>query len=150
MIWLRSIAFAIVFYLWTLIAAILLLPTLILPRAAAQWGLKSWAKVDVALLSAICGVRVEVRGRQYMPTGPALIAAKHQCMFDIFGSVAVLPDACYVLRKELARIPIFGWWAWKCGNIVIDREGQAKALKKLVAEAHLDVEALKVAFGVKR
>lgn len=135
MIWARSVAFSVAFYLWTLIAAILCLPTLILPRAAAQWALKTWAKVAAVLLALICGVKVEVRGRQHMPAGPALIASKHQCMFDIFGTVAVLPDACYVMRKELMLIPIFGWWAWKCGEIVVDREGQAKALKKMLADS---------------
>lgn len=135
MIWARSIAFAAFFYLWTLLAAILSLPTLVMPRAAAQWAMKTWAKVAAVLLNVICGVRVEVRGRQHMPTGPALIASKHQCMFDIFGTVAMLPDACYVMRKELAWIPIFGWWAWKCDEIVIDREGQAKALKKMLTDS---------------
>jgi 1-acyl-sn-glycerol-3-phosphate acyltransferase len=40
-----------------------------------------------------------------------------------------------VARKELMVIPFFGWYAWKSGMIVVDREGQAKALKKLVADS---------------
>jgi 1-acyl-sn-glycerol-3-phosphate acyltransferase len=39
-----------------------------------------------------------------------------------------------VLRQELMRIPIFSWWAWKCRMIVIDREGGAKTLRKLLAD----------------
>jgi 1-acyl-sn-glycerol-3-phosphate acyltransferase len=55
-------------------------------------------------------------------------------MFDIFGTIAVLPAGCYVLRKELMRIPIFSWWAWKCHMIVIDREGGSKALRHMLGE----------------
>jgi len=87
------------------------------------------------LLSVICDVRVEVRGREHAPVGAALVAAKHQCMFDIFGTFNLLPDASYVLRQELMRIPIFGWWARKCHMLVIDREGGAKTLRKLLADA---------------
>jgi 1-acyl-sn-glycerol-3-phosphate acyltransferase len=135
MIWLRSLLFTAAFYLWSTVAAIVMLPTLVLPRAACAWTLRMWGKVDTWLLRVICDIKVEVRGRQHLPAGAALIAPKHHCMFDIFGAFAFLPDSCFVLRKELMRIPFFGWYAWKCGMIVVDREGHAKALKKMVADA---------------
>jgi len=131
----RSVAFTLAFYLWTLIAAILFLPALAGPRRWAQASLKAWGAVETVLLRVICDVRVEVRGREHVPTGAALVASKHQCMFDIFGTLAILPDGSYVLRQELMRIPIFSWWAWKCGMIVIDREGGARTLRKLLADS---------------
>jgi 1-acyl-sn-glycerol-3-phosphate acyltransferase len=124
-----------VFYLWSTLAAIVMAPTLILPRAACVWTLRMWGGVVTGLLRFICGVKVEIRGRQYLPTGAALIAPKHQCMFDIFGAFAFLPDSAFVMRKEFMRIPFFGWYALRAGMIVIDREGQTKALKKMVADA---------------
>jgi 1-acyl-sn-glycerol-3-phosphate acyltransferase len=138
---LRSALFALVFYLWSLLAGVACLPAMLLPRRQAQGVLTGWATVVTLLLRLICGVRVEVRGREHMPTGPALIASKHQCMFDIFGTMAILPDGCYVLRQELARIPIFGWWARKTGMLVIDRDGQAKALRKLLADSRARLAA---------
>ncbi len=128
----RSLAFNLAFYLWTLFAAIVTLPILLAPRPAAQATLNLWAKVVTWLLRVVGGVRVEVRGREHVPVGVALVAPKHQCMFDIFGLIAVLPDSCFVLRKELMRIPVFGWWAWKCDMIVIDREGGSKALRHML------------------
>jgi 1-acyl-sn-glycerol-3-phosphate acyltransferase len=136
----RSIVFAIAFYLWTLIAAILFLPALAGRRRWAQASLKAWGAVVTWLLRVICGVRVEVRGREHAPAGAALVASKHQCMFDIFGTFSLVPDASYVLRQELMRIPIFSWWAWKCGMIVIDREGGAKTLRKLLADSRQRLE----------
>jgi 1-acyl-sn-glycerol-3-phosphate acyltransferase len=131
----RSLAFTLAFYLWTLVAAIVFLPVLVMPRRYAQGSLKVWGAVVTWLLRVICGVRVEVRGHEHAPTGAALVASKHQCMFDIFGSFSLVPDASYVLRQELMRIPIFSWWAWKCQMIVIDREGGAKTLRKLLADS---------------
>jgi 1-acyl-sn-glycerol-3-phosphate acyltransferase len=131
----RSLAFTFAFYLWSLVAAIAFLPVLVGPRRFAQGSLKVWGAVVTWLLRIICDVRVEVRGREHAPVGAALVAAKHQCMFDIFGTFNLLPDASYVLRQELMRIPIFGWWARKCHMLVIDREGGAKTLRKLLADA---------------
>lgn len=135
MTWIRSLLFVAVFYLLSTVTAFLMLPTLVLPRRACAGMLKVWGSAVTVLLRLICGVRVEVRGRQHMPRGAALIASKHQCMFDIFGAFAFLPDGCFVARKELMRIPFFGWYLRKAGMIVVDREGQAKALKKLVADS---------------
>lgn len=134
MIWVRSVLFAIAFYLWTLMVAVVCLPTLAMPRGAAQWALKFWARGDAVLLRVICGVRVEVRGRQHRPTGPALVAAKHQCMFDVFAQFVVLPDSCFVMRKELMLIPFFGWYAWKQRMVVVDREGGSTALRQMVRD----------------
>ena len=70
-----------------------------------------------------------------MPNGRAIVAAKHQCMFDVFAQFAWLDDSCFVMRKELMRIPFFGIYAWKAGTLVVDRDGGAKALRDMLAEA---------------
>jgi 1-acyl-sn-glycerol-3-phosphate acyltransferase len=135
MIWARSLLFVAAFYLWSTVCAIAMLPTLVLPRKACAWALRVWGAQVTTLLRLICGVRVEIRGRRHMPTGAALIASKHLCMFDVFGAFAFLPDSCFIARKELTRIPFFGWYLAKTGMIAIDREGAAKALKQMVSEA---------------
>src|SRR5262249_40780239 len=64
-----------------------------------------------------------------------LIAAKHQGMFDTIGPFSYLPDACFVLKKELLSIPFYGWHAKKARMIPLDREGSSKALKDLMRAA---------------
>ena len=36
-------------------------------------------------------------------------------MFDVFAQFVWLDDSCFVMRKELMRIPLFGLYAWKVG-----------------------------------
>ncbi|MGI9168717.1 MAG: lysophospholipid acyltransferase family protein, partial [Caulobacteraceae bacterium] len=132
---LRSLAFAAVFYPWSTAMAIALLPLLIGPRRWIMRVTGLWAAVVIVLLRWICGVRVEVRGREHLPAGPALIGAKHQCMFDTMAPLAVFADAAYVMKKELMAIPFYGWYARKAGMIVVARQAHAKALRKLVADA---------------
>lgn len=134
MIWLRSLLFIALFYVWSVALTLLFLPALALPRGVTRFAFRFWSRGVTALLRACCGVRVELRGREHLPQGRALIAAKHQCMFDVFGQFAWLPDACFVMRKELMRIPIFSWYARKARMVVIDREGGARALRQLLKD----------------
>lgn len=135
MIQVRSFLFLVYFYLMSTVAAFLMLPTLILPRGAVVACMSIWGRCVTLGLRVICGIRMEVRGRENLPAGGVLIAGKHQCMYDIFGGLGFLPDGCFVMRKELMRIPFFGWYALKSRMIVVDREGHSAALRKLVADS---------------
>jgi len=135
MILARSLVFALLFYLWSLTLCVIFLPALILPRGVVVWAFKLWARGTVWLLGVCCAIRVEVRGREHAPSGRALIAAKHQCMFDVFAQFSVLPATAFVTKKELRWVPWFGWYAQRVGNIFVDREGHSAALKKLIREA---------------
>lgn len=134
MIRLRSVIFAAAFYLWSAGMCVICTPILLLPRSATREAQRFWAKGVLLLLRVCCDVKVELRGREHLPTGRGLIAAKHLCMLDVFAQFAFLPDVCFVMRKELMRIPYFGWYAAKARMIVVDREGGARALKQLVRD----------------
>lgn len=135
MIALRSALFTAAFYLWSLLTSLVMTPLLLGRRRWVVGALSWWARGINVLLLVICGVRVELRGRQHMPTGAAIVAPKHQCMYDVFAQFAWLPFACFVMKKELLWVPFFGWWAWKAGMVPVDRAGHSAALKKLVRDA---------------
>jgi 1-acyl-sn-glycerol-3-phosphate acyltransferase len=131
---LRSALYAVWLFVGTTVLAIVYLPLLAMPRGALAAGIRAWGWYLRAGLKWICGVTVEVRGVEYLPKGPALIAAKHQGWLDVFAGFTLLPDACYVMKRELLKIPLIGWYCRKVGMVWVDREGHAAALKKLVAD----------------
>ena len=135
MLLVRSLAFTALFYLWSVFWVLLILPLVVLPRIWMIRSWKIWASGVILLLRVVCNIRVEFRGQQYIPRGHALIAPKHQCMFDVFAQFVVLPNSCFVTKKELMWIPFFGWYAAKARMIEVDRAGQAAALRKMVADA---------------
>ncbi|MFA7262586.1 MAG: lysophospholipid acyltransferase family protein [Caulobacter sp.] len=135
MILVRSLTFTLAYYLYSTLVALAMIPLFLAPRRWVTHVLTWYGAGTTLLLRVICNIRVEIRGREHLPKGAALIAAKHQCMFDIFGGFAFLPDACFVTKKELMVIPFLGWYATKGGMIVVDRDGHASALRKLVADA---------------
>ena len=135
MLLLRSVAFTVLFYLWSVFWVLLISPLLLAPR---RWIVRSWviwSRGVIGMLRVVCGIRVEFRGQQHIPRRRALIAPKHQCMFDVFAQFSVLPDSCFVTKRELMWIPFFGWYAMKAKMISVDRAGQATALRKMVADA---------------
>jgi len=135
LILIRSLVFTVVFYVWSVIYAIAMVPHLVAPRRWLLAALRFWSLSLIVLLRVICGIRVEIRGREYAPAGDALIAPKHQTMFDVFVQFSALKGSLFVFKKELMAIPIFGWIALKLGSIVVDRAGQATALRDMVRRA---------------
>ncbi|WOI52866.1 lysophospholipid acyltransferase family protein [Parvularcula sp. LCG005] len=108
-----------------------------------DWTLASsrlWNGMVYQGLRFICGIDSETIGRDRLPDGPAIIAANHQSMWETVALCAQLPRPCFVLKKELGDIPIFGWWCRRSGFIFVDRSAGAAALKKMVRDARVAID----------
>jgi 1-acyl-sn-glycerol-3-phosphate acyltransferase len=133
---LRAAAFNALFMLLTAAMGIVLLPLLALPRRHAVRALRGWAGAVLALLRGLVGLDVRVTGREHLSAaGAMLVAAKHQSAFDTIVWLTLLPDAAYVLKRELLRIPIYGWFAAHAGMIAVDRGAGASAMRGLLRDA---------------
>lgn len=131
--WLRSALFNAFFFGFSASYAALLLPLLVLPRSWLLQPIRFWARMIVAMLRPLCGIRVRVTGREHLPeSGAALIAAKHQSAFDTVVWLWLLPDPAYVLKRELLDIPVWGWLARGTGMIAVDRLAGASAMRHLL------------------
>jgi len=140
MIGLRSLAFNIALYLYTAVVSILGTPVFLASRrSAARFG-AAWAAGALVLLRWTVGLSHEVRGRENLPAGPAIIAMKHQSAWDTFAVTVVFTDPAIVLKKELLLIPFYGWYLWKAGMIAVDRAAGSAALKRLLTAARRAAE----------
>ncbi len=93
---------------------------------------KLWGRFCLWALRVTCGVRLRVEGLAAMPAGPVIIAAQHQSAMDILIWLTLLPNPVFVLKQELCKIPLFGALLAPAGNIPVDRDGGAPALRKMV------------------
>lgn len=132
---LRSLVFMVLFYAWGLALSLLYLPLLLAPRRRMVAAARFWLKGGLFLLRTVCGLGHEIRGRENLPRGPLVIAAKHQSMWDTMIFHSLLDDPAYILKQELQHIPLFGWYLRKHGMIGIDRSAGAKALKLMMNQA---------------
>lgn len=132
MIFLRSLLFQMLFYVWTALCAVLGAPFMLGPPLAMMRFGTEWSRVTLWLLRIGARLTHEVRGREHLPAGPALIAMKHQSAWETFAVPVLFPLAAMVIKRELGYVPFYGWYALKAGMIPIDRKGGAKALKRMV------------------
>ena len=132
---LRSLLFNVLFIGWTVVAAVGFLPVLALPHRAVMRVLRLWAGVIAWLLRVVAGLEYEVRGRANVPDEPALFAYKHQSAWETIMFALLIPDFVGVMKRELAAIPLIGFYLSRMGMIAIDRAGAATALRRMVAQA---------------
>ncbi len=131
----RSILFIAFAYLLMAVMGLVCTPALLGPRQWARNCMTIYLRVTFGALKRIGGVTWEVRGREHLPNGGALIASKHQSMFETLAAWQYLDDPAIILKKELKWLPIFGWWAQKLRNIVVDRSAGSKALRDMTKQA---------------
>lgn len=93
-------------------------PGLVMRVIAPRWG--RW-------LCAVAGIRLEVEGLEFL-AHPAVIVANHQSLLEVFIIPAVIPPKTRLVgKKELGRIPFFGWAFRATGQILVDRQDNAGA-----------------------
>ena len=122
------------FYCWSIFLGLALIPTLALPRGVLLRGVRLWVRGIAAMLRALAGVQVEIRGRENMPQGAAIVASKHQSEWEANVFNEILHDPVYIIKKELGLIPMYGLYARKMRMIFIDRAGRARTMKKIIAQ----------------
>jgi 1-acyl-sn-glycerol-3-phosphate acyltransferase len=131
----RSLLYVMWLYL-TMVAIGLvgILARLFHPRAIF-WAQKAWSQAALWGLAPIAGVRVTITGRENLPKGPLLLAAKHQSQLDTIVPFVLFEDAAFVLKQELLKTPVFGWYVANAGHIPIDRTASVAALKAMLRAA---------------
>lgn len=127
----RSLLFALWLGASAALFGLFCLPAL-LRRDWAQATGRRWARVVLWGLRTICGLAYEVRGAERLPRGAGLVVAKHSSMMETFVLMAELPDACFVLKAELGRVPVFGAFARTAGFVFVDRLAGGSAMRALI------------------
>ena len=137
----RSLIYVLWLYGSMAVIGIVYFPAALINGKAAGDAARVWSHAALWGARVIIGLTVEIRGRENIPRGAALIAGKHQAMLDTIMPFAVLDDPTVVLKKELLAMPIFGWFSQRAGMIAVDRDAGAAAMMKMLREAKAHAEA---------
>ena len=107
----KSLIFNIFLYIGIIIIFILALPTLILPAKFTLYCGKFLAYYIILILRLILNTRVIFHGLENLKkVEKFFIASAHQSMFETFVLQAPLSFPIFILKKELLKIPLFGWY----------------------------------------
>jgi 1-acyl-sn-glycerol-3-phosphate acyltransferase len=125
--------------------ALIALLTFPLPRRTRYLIISQWSRIVVALADAVLGIRYRVQGAEHIPQHPAVILSKHQSAWETLAFQVIFPPQVLVLKRELLRIPFFGWGLAMMSPIALDRRSAKRALSQLVAQG---MERIKQGFFV--
>jgi 1-acyl-sn-glycerol-3-phosphate acyltransferase len=125
--------YTIVFYGWTVIAVLLSFPVSLLGTKAIRAWAHGWLRFHRVCAALFLGIRGRIEGAP--PSGAALVACKHQSMFETFEIMLMLKEPAVVLKRELTDIPFWGWVVRRYGAIPVDRSGGAAALRAMMRAA---------------
>lgn len=113
----------VLFYLHVALATVVIglfgLPQMRHGRAGANRVATRWIGYMIWAARLHLGLTCEIRGTP--PTGDCIIAAKHQSFWDILVIAHAVPRRAFIMKREVMRVPVMGWYAWKVGCIPIDR-----------------------------
>lgn len=128
---LRSLFYALVFYPATALFVLAGAVATLFGMAATRSLVRSWTVFHHGLAKAVLGIDSHVEGE--MPGGAVLIAVKHESMYETLDMVRIADTPAIVIKRELSRIPAFGWLTRRYGVIPVDRSAGPKALREMVA-----------------
>ncbi|MFC5299974.1 lysophospholipid acyltransferase family protein [Azospira restricta] len=134
---LRSSLFMLVSTLWTMLFGSALLVAGAVPLLTRFRTVWYYRRGLMWMFRRLLGITWEVRGRDNLPAEPSIILAKHQSAWETVALQDLLPERTYcvfVLKKELMKLPFFGWGLSALQMISIDRSAGREALNRVVEQ----------------
>jgi 1-acyl-sn-glycerol-3-phosphate acyltransferase len=129
--WLRSALFALLFYPGTLLYVLAVFAVAPFGSRPVRSVVHGWSHFHHWLVHHVLGIRWQIEG--IIPTGPYLIAIKHQAMVETIEALRLADTPVVVMKRQLTEIPLFGWVTLRYGVIGVDREAGASALREMMA-----------------
>ena len=123
------------FFVMAVCSTVLIIVTLVLLpfRIARIRACNFYGKVVGRTITAIAGVKPVVNDRQVIDRAmPAIYVSNHTSALDAFVGIWLCPyGACGVFKKEIVRVPFFGWLAYLSGHLLLDRFNKERAVELL-------------------
>jgi 1-acyl-sn-glycerol-3-phosphate acyltransferase len=132
--YLRSFLFALVLVITTPPFGLLAICTAPLPPMARYRVITKWTDIMLWFVWHLLGIRYRVIGQENLPQRPSVILCKHQSAWETMALQHIFPAICFVLKRELLKVPFLGWGLSRMPNIAIDRAAGKDALSQVVEQ----------------
>ena len=131
---LRSLLFSIVM----IISVIVFTPPSILifafPHRFRYWFISKYPAFNIWAAKVICGLNYQIEGIENIPQTPTIVLSKHQSTWETFALTMIFKPQVWVLKKELLRVPFFGWGLAVLDPIAIDRKAGRNAIDQVIEQ----------------
>jgi len=91
-----------------------------------------WTSFNLWWVKVTCGLNYEILGLENIDLDKnGIILANHQSTWETLLVPAIFPPISWVLKKELFKIPFFGWALSRVKPIAIDRDAGSSAVDQV-------------------
>ena len=133
MLLIKNLIYWIILVISAPIAFVFTVLSLPFPQGPNKVG-RAWARLLLWSLKNIIGLNYKVSGLENIPNHPSIICSKHQSGWETLALQEIFPLQVFVAKKELFRLPFFGWGLKIAKTIGIDRSAGAKATQELLKQ----------------
>lgn len=132
----RSFAFAVAYWVMSVFYALACALAALAPgRGPLAWMLRLYTRRMLWAMHWLAGIKVDVAGKDRLPQGAFIVAAKHHSWGDGFVMFAHVQNLVFVAGDHLERIPLLRGVLRKFGAIMVDNCGGPEARKALAEKA---------------
>jgi len=129
----RSLLFAVLIVIATVIWAIGCFAFLLLPYRQRYWMIIRWNVFICYAAKYVCGIHWHVKGFDNLPDAPVILLSKHQSAWETIFYCWLMPrPLIFVFKKSLLFIPFFGWGLAMLRMIAIDRSRGREAMTQVI------------------
>ncbi len=134
MLFIRSLLFYIGQVISTLLFAPLGILAFPLDFKTRYFLITRWTVFNLWWLKVCCGVHYKIEGKENIPDEPGIVMCKHQSAFETLALQLIFIPQVWILKRELLKIPIYGWGLASMQPIAIDRGSAIKSFRQIVAQ----------------
>ncbi|MCP3687373.1 MAG: 1-acyl-sn-glycerol-3-phosphate acyltransferase [Gammaproteobacteria bacterium] len=136
----RSTLFWVIFMVVTLIVALLLSLSIWSPLVWRITLIKLWINSSLTFLQFFCGLHYQIEGQQNIPENGFIVMSKHSSTWETIALQKFFDPMVWVVKKELTRIPFFGWGLIAMNAIALNRGSGSAAIKQLISESKIRMD----------
>lgn len=100
----------------------------------------SWSNIFIFLAKHLCQVKYKVIGKENIIKTPSIIASNHQSMYETVAFNLVFPAHVWIMKKELLRVPFFGWTIATLSPIAIDRKNRSGSVAQILSQGLIKIK----------
>jgi 1-acyl-sn-glycerol-3-phosphate acyltransferase len=134
MLYLRSL----LFYIGQIISIFIFAPlgVIIFPLKfeTRYYLITRWAVFNLWWLKICCSVHYKIEGQDNIPDKACIIMCNHQSAFETLALQLIFVPQVWILKRELLKIPIYGWGLASMQPIAIERGSAIKSFRQIVEQ----------------
>ena len=133
---LRACVFSVGMILSAVVYAPFSVMTYPLPLRWRYWFISQYPALNIWWAKVTCGLDYQIDGKENIPDAPTVVFSKHQSTWETFALTMIFRPQVWVLKRELLRVPFFGWGLAVLEPIAIDRSAGRSAIDQVLEQGH--------------